>query len=164
MSTGETQPQQNQTRTAEDKGAELVDLLQEQLRLYEQLAALAEVQHSLVSDSNPEKLLNVLGDRQKVLRKLEQLAGSVRSHHRDWPELRSQLPAAQVEEVDSLLRKVNRVLAAILERDKVDSQTLAARKEVSGQDMQKCKKGRQAGAAYAAAAYQKQSNLDWKGE
>jgi len=67
--------------------------------------------------------------------------------------LRSEWAPGEAAQVDRLLAEVDALLAGILAKDKADAQLLAARKGVAGQAMTTLKAGKQAKAAYAAAAF-----------
>jgi hypothetical protein len=139
----------------------LIGLLTEQRELYVRLGALTDSQRSLITGDEPGRLLAVLGERQKLIDRLERLAERMRPYQQKWPELRSELAPAETERVDRLLAEVNELLAGILEKDKADAQLLAARKGAVGQAMAALKTDKQARAAYAAPAQAKQVGVDW---
>lgn len=139
----------------------LIVLLGEQSELYGQLAALSETQRGLITGNEPERLLGLLGERQKLLDRLEELAARMRPYQKTWPRMRPLVSPAEVQEVDRLLAKVNGLLATIIEQDKADSQLLAARKSVTGQEMSSLKASRTAGAAYMATAYEASPQREW---
>src|SRR3972149_5368942 len=140
---------------------EVIGLLTEQCGLYEQLAALSESQRHLITANEPEKLLTLLGDRQKLLDRVENLAARMRPYQKTWAQMRRNASSREALEVDRLLEKVNALLAAILEQDKADTQLLAARKSVTGQEMSTFKSTRAAGAAYVATAYGAAPQREW---
>ena len=140
---------------------EVIGLLTEQCGLYEQLAALSESQRHLITTNEPEKLLTLLGDRQKLLDRVENLAARMRPYQKTLAQMRRNASSREALEVDRLLGKVNALLAAILEQDKADTQLLAARKSVTGQEMSTLKSTRAAGAAYVAAAYGAAPQREW---
>lgn len=139
----------------------MIALLTEQCELYEQLAALSASQHALITGDKPERLLGVLGDRQRLLDRVEALAARMRPYQTCWAEMRLTVPSAEAKEVDRLLSRANKLLAGILELDKADAQLLAARKSATAQEMSVVKAGRTAGAAYVAAAYGSAEKRDW---
>lgn len=145
-------------------GAELIGLLSEQCGLYEQLAGLSESQRALITGDEPQRLLALLGQRQRLLDQADQLAARMRPYQKSWPDLRSRVGPEEAEQVDRLLDRMNVLLAGILEKDKADAQLLAARKSATGQEMAAIKAGRLAGAAYVAAAYGAAAQRDWAEE
>ena len=153
----------NDTTLSEQAGgaSELIALLTEQCGLYEQLAALSESQRQLITGDKAEKLLTLLGDRQRLLDRVQELAVKMRPYQSTWARLRQHASREETEEVDRLLGKVNAMLAAIISTDKADAQLLAVRRSATGQEMSTLKTGRTAGAAYAAAAYGAASQRDW---
>jgi len=146
---------------SEGVAEEWIRLLSEQRDLYVRLGVLTDSQRALITGDEPERLLAVLGERQKLIDRLERLAERMRPHRQRWPQLRSELAPADAEQVDRLLAEVDALLAGILEKDKADTQLLAARKGAVGQAMATLKTGKQAKAAYAAAACQQQGSMDW---
>ncbi len=146
---------------ASGSASELIGLLTEQCGLYEQLGVLSEAQRNLITGDQPEKLLAMLGDRQRLLDRVQKLAVKMRPYQKNWAAMRGRAPAAEADEVDRLLEKVKALLAAILEQDKADAQLLAARKSATGQEMSALKAVRTAGAAYAAAAYGAATRREW---
>jgi len=141
--------------------AELIGLLSEQCALFEELANLSATQRSLITGGKPERLLELLGDRQRILDRVQELAVRVRPYQQRWPELRAQASAAEAEEVDRLVGRINGLLGGILEKDQADSQLLAARKSATRQEMSAVRTGRAAGAAYLAAAYGAATQREW---
>ena len=150
-----------QVSASAGKAEAWIHLLSEQRDLYVRLRALTDSQHALITGDEPQRLLTVLGERQKLIDRLERLAQRMRPYRQQWPQMRSELTPAEAEQVDRLLGEVDALLAGILEKDKADTQLLAARKCSVGQAMATLKKGKQAGAAYAASAYQQQGSMDW---
>ena len=140
---------------------ELIALLTEQCGFYEQLAALSESQRHLITGQKAEKLLTLLGDRQKLLDRIQELAVKMRPYQTMWAQMRQGASREEAEEVDRLLGKVNAMLATIIDTDQTDAQLLAVRKNATGQEMSTLKSGRMANAAYAATAYGATSQRDW---
>ena len=143
---------------------ELLALLTEQRDLYAQLAGLAEHQRLLIAGDEPERLLEVLGQRQKLVDRLGLLADRLRSWQAHWRELRPRLSEADGRRLDELVSETNGLLSAILEKDEADVRLLAEQKASKAEAMTGLKRSRQAGVAYEAAAGRGQSQLDWTDE
>lgn len=139
----------------------LIHLLSEQRELYVRLGMLTDSQRSLITSDQPQRLLTVLSERQKLIDRLECLAEKLRPYQKQWARLRSELAPVETEQVDRLLAEVDALLAGILTKDKADAQLLAARKGVVGQAMTTLKTGKQAKAAYAAAVNTNQTSVEW---
>ena len=150
-----------QTLVSTGVADEWLHLLSEQRDLYVRLGALTDSQRALITGDEPQRLLAVLGERQKLIDQLSCLAERMRPYRQRWPQMRSELTPSEADQVDQLLGEVDALLAGILEKDKADTQLLAARKSSVGQAMATLKTGKQAKAAYAAAAYQHQGSVDW---
>lgn len=131
--------------------SELIALLSEQCGLYAQLRDLAVGQRSLITGDRPELLLGVLGERQRLIERLEALSGRLRPYQNDWRAVRSGLSASDGRRVDQLVAEVNALLKGILEKDAADAELLAARKSETALRVQSARAVRQAGAAYAAS-------------
>ena len=142
----------------------LIALLTEQRSLYSQLGELAGTQRGLITGGEPEQLLSVLGERQKLVDRLDTLGGRMKPYLESWKAFRATLAPADALRVDRLLGEVNTMLAGILEKDKADAQLLAARKSATGKAMEAVSVGRQAEAAYGANAYQARPSRDWSDE
>ena len=156
------------TDSAREQGTcdvtELIGLLTEQHDLYGRLARLAEHQRSLIVGEETERLLVVLGQRQKIIDRLEALADQLRPYQRHWREIRSRMAECDGKEADRLVGEMNTLLSTILEKDRADVQELAARKGSVVTEMAGLKMSREAGAAYAAAGTAGQSRVDWTDE
>jgi len=139
----------------------MIQLLSEQRELYVRLGALTDKQHSLITSDQPQRLLAVLADRQKLIEQLERLAVKMRPYQQQWSQVRSELAESEAERVDQLLGQVDALLAKILTKDKEDAQLLAARKGAVGQEMHALKTGKQAGAAYTAASCTYPVSMEW---
>jgi hypothetical protein len=152
-----------QTAEASDAG-ELIGLLDEQSRLYRELADLAEHQRSLITGDDQARLLTVLGDRQQLLDRLERLADRLRPYQQHWREVRRTLSGADGGRVDALVSEINTQLSGILAKDKADAELLAARKGSAAKAMGRLKTARQAGAAYAAQADAGGARVEWSSD
>lgn len=145
-------------------GDELLALLTEQCALYAQLGQLAQGQRSLITGDRPEQLLGVLGERQRLIDRLEALGARMRPYQRDWRAVRGSLDESRGRRVDELVARANGLLSGILQADEADAELLAARKSEAGQGVGQVKAVRQARAAYAGGGQATGSQLDWTGE
>ncbi len=143
---------------------ELISVLTEQRDFYGRLSGLAEYQRSLIAGGDTERLLAVLGQRQKIVDRLVMLADQLRPHQRSWQEIRPRLGEADARVVDELVCEVNGLLSGILAKDEGDVQLLAARKTSTATALAGLKRDKEAGAAYAAMESTCQSRVDWTDE
>ena len=140
-------------------------LLAEQRGLYERLLAMGGTQRSLITSDEPERLLALLGDRQKLVDRMEILGRKMRPYQQAWPSFRARMAGADAERADRLVAEVNALLQQILEADKADAQLLAARKGAVANVVSKVQAGKRVRAAYADAAHGEQaSQRGWTGE
>jgi hypothetical protein len=142
----------------------LIALLTEQRTLYSQLGELAGTQRGLITGGEPEQLLSVLGERQKLVDRLDAIGRRMKPYLESWKGFRATMAPVDALRVDRLLGDVNTMLAGILEKDKADAQLLAARKSSTAKAMEAVSIGRQAGAAYVANTYQARPSRDWSDE
>lgn len=147
-------------RTQREK---LLSLMRMQRDLYRRLTELADQQRSLITGNQPSQLLEVLGDRQRLIDRLGTIAEQVKVLQGDWPALRSGMDAAMGEEVDQLIAEINQLLASILERDRADADLLSARRSETASAVKQAKANKAAGAAYAAAVGSTGSRSEWSG-
>jgi len=123
-----------QTGATENQPAGLIDLLTQQQSLYEKLTILSEQQRSMVETGDAENLLGVLAARQKVIDQLTKLNQAITPYRENWASVQQQLSADQRSKVQVLVAEVEKMLAAIIERDEQDRGSLAtARDRVSGE-------------------------------
>ena len=106
----------------------MISLLSEQRDLYARLASLADHQRSLIADREPERLLEVLGERQKIVDRLESLAERLRPRQRQWQQIREQMADSERQRADQLVSETNALLSAIIQKDEADVQLLAESK------------------------------------
>ncbi len=145
-------------------GAEVLSLLSEQRDLCRQLGQFVELQRSLITSGDAERLLTLLGDRQHLLDRMSHVGQRLRAFQRNWPAVRAGMAPADAARSDALIADVNRLLAAILKTDEADAQLLSARKNATAQDLGQVRQGRQVGAAYTAATAPASSRVEWVDE
>lgn len=142
-------------------GKDLTTLLTRQRDLYVQLGRLAEGQRSMITGDEPERLLTILAERQRLIDQLESVSRRLKPYQANWRQVRGSLPPEQADEVDHLVGEVNSLLTGILQKDEADAQLLSARKGRTAQAMSELKAGRKAGAAYAASSGSQAAGADW---
>ena len=95
----------------------LIGLLTEQRNLYVQLKSYAQNQRELITGDEPEQLLSVLADRQRVLDRLMSLGEEIRPYQERWDHVRQAMTADQDRHVTRMVRQVNSILSEILQQD-----------------------------------------------
>ncbi|GMU23630.1 MAG: hypothetical protein AMXMBFR13_37080 [Phycisphaerae bacterium] len=130
---------------------ELIGLLTRQRDLYVRLGELSRSQRTLITADEPERLLDVLAQRQECIGAIETLARRLRAYQQNWRTVRLGLSEEDGCCVDRLVGQVNTLLAGILQQDAADAELLAVRKESVSQAISSVRTVRHAGAAYAAS-------------
>ena len=138
----------------EERTDQLLALLEEQRDCYRQLKQLSENQRRLITDRNPEALLKVLADRQRLVDRLVALNASLAPFRREWADTHMQMPPERRQRVQRTLDDINTLLGSILVTDAEDSRMLTARRESIRQEMKEAAAGRMANSAYATSSYQ----------
>lgn len=153
---------QNQAQTtADQKSAQhVVALLSEQRELYLQLSRLADQQRGMITGNEPERLLTILAERQRLIDRLTVTGRELKPYQANWRQLRDTLPGDQAKRIDALVAEVNSLLSAILKKDEADTALLSARKSEAGRALGTLHVGKRAGAAYAASG-STGSGMDW---
>lgn len=127
---------------------QLIALLTEQRDLYQRLKELAATQRAVLSSDRPERLLDVLRERQSIVTKLAQLNMHLAPYRRDWNGTYGQLPEDTRAQAAGLLDEINEMLQTILKADREDSALLSARKQAVAREMNEVSGGRAVNAAY----------------
>jgi hypothetical protein len=136
----------------EFSGERLVELLGRQQGLYRQLRLLADRQRSLVTQDDPEPLLALLADRQRLVDGLVDLNMQLAPFRENWSDVYGRLDEPTRKQVAVLLEEVNTSLGAILNSDRRDTATLTAKRESVSNRMADVNAGSRASAAYSVAA------------
>ncbi len=127
----------------------LIVLLTQQRDLYRELEGLAKRQRELISGQRPERLIDVLRERQGLVGRLAQLNVELAPYRRDWSTACDHLSPAARQEAQDLLDEINRLLRVILDTDREDSSLLAARKAAAGAELRTMGSSQAAAQAYA---------------
>lgn len=127
----------------------LVQLLEHQRVLYRRLRLLAERQRTLVVADESNSLLELLGERQRLVDGLVQLTSQMAPYRTRWTQLYQEMEETARRQVTSLLEEVNGSLSSILSSDSNDTATLMARRDSVGQQLGVLGESARAGAAYA---------------
>lgn len=138
--------------------SELVSLLQRQCAIFAQLRELSERQRGLVVQDDPQPLLSLLADRQRLVDDLSRCNVRLAPFRRRWTDVLTSLAPAARAEIGNLLLESDRILGSILERDQQDATALgdrqrrAARALVQKVEIGRAVKGYAAGSAGETAA------------
>ncbi len=142
----------------------LLALLSEQCDLCRRLAGLADRQRERITGDEPELLLTILADRQRLIDRLGALTDLLRPYQQNWREVRAGLDARDGREADRMVAEVNELLLAILQLDEADARMLSARKIATARALTEIGHQRMAGTAYAMAGASSPAQVDWTDE
>jgi hypothetical protein len=143
---------------------ELIAMLSEQRDLYRRLSNLADRQRGLITGDDPERLLEVLAERQKLIDRLMASARELAPYQENWTAVRGSLSSPEEERVDQIVSEMQGLLSGILETDQADADLLSARKGTTARAIESLKTGRQAGSAYAQSSVNHRQGADWADE
>lgn len=127
---------------------DVLPILREQARLYNELEALAKQQRTLVTDDDIGPLLSVLAARQKLSERLVVLGARLLPIRTDWTRYREQLSPNSRDEADRCLGDASAALQRVLDRDAQDARVLSGRKHSVAAALGKTQTTRQAISAY----------------
>ena len=139
------------TYTMSASGTELVKLLNEQRVHYRKLRLLTQRQRSLVLDDDPQALLSLLADRQRVVDDLTALNARLAPFRREWTRVFDGLDPHTRRDVKELLEESNELLASVMTSDRQDSEMLGARRQSAAAGMSATRLAGRASAAYASS-------------
>ncbi len=126
----------------------LLGLLDRQRRLYRSLQTLAQQQAGLVSNGNPDGLLQVLAQRQSLLEDVKKTNDSLAPFRQRWDDVSKLLDDRQKTEAAAAIAEINERLQLIMQRDQADSEMLQLRCRKIGRELQAGRTGRTALRAY----------------
>ncbi len=144
----------------------ILTLLKEQCSLYERLRAAASRQRVLITGGDPNSLLSLLADRQKLSAKLTDVARQLQPVRSAWENYRQRFTDPQAAEAERLLEAIRGHLRDVIESDEQDAKLLSARKQATGAALRMNHSAAQALSAYRAPANEpaRLNHLDEAGE
>ena len=134
-----------------DVGARLIKLLSQQRLLYRQLQELASKQTGLIDGDNPEMLLRVLADRQRLIDRLAAVDRDLEPIRADWKHISQSLPQSQRQEAHSLIAGIQEILDDIIVRDKKDTDTLSSHQQQVAEEIRTTTAGKRMNQAYVGS-------------
>jgi hypothetical protein len=126
-----------------------VALLTRQRDLYAALRGLSEQQRVTLSSDHPERLLDILRQRQDIVSSLASLNEELGPYRRNWDAAINGLPESHRATVAGLHAEINALLRVILNADQEDAALLSARKSAASAQLADLGGTRAASAAYA---------------
>jgi len=133
---------------------ELMRLLRWQKQLYQQLDQLSAQQGSLIGADQGEHLLQLLSQRQKIVKALSKLHDQLQPYRERWDRIRDRLDEQQRAQIETILQHVQQLLGQIIRRDEEDSRQLTQRKGQIQKAISGVGQSRQVAAAYGGQVQQ----------
>lgn len=115
---------------------------------YRALCDLSRRQHALIAADEYTDLLSVLGTKQAILQRLEELNRRFPDLRRQWQSSRAALPEVQRTECEHLLAETETCLAELLEAEQASTEFLTSRRDATRRELQAIARGSQAHEAY----------------
>jgi hypothetical protein len=141
---------QSHTPPATPAGEEgVLELLRRQVNLYRRLETLSQQQRNQISSDDPQPLLRLLADRQRLTDALVETSRRLAPFREKFSAVRAALETGEREEVDRLLKEAGQRLDRILRADQDDAKLLAARKVRASTALSQTQVGRRMLNAYA---------------
>ncbi len=134
--------------TDPDPVGTVMALLRRQVDLYRRLEALAGRQRDLIGEADPQPLLQLLADRQKLTDELSANSGVLEPYRAHWSDVRARFSSEQRQAADALLTEAGERLGRVLAVDRQDAQLLAVRKAQTASALEGVRCGRQMLNAY----------------
>ena len=131
---------------------DLVELLDQQRRIYVNLRDLSVRQGQLVAAGDAEPLLTVLAQRQTLIDQLTQLSGRLEPYKREWPHLWQRLDTNMRAKVQGFITQVQDLLDQIVEQDERDRLALNVHRGRIAEDLRQVSRGTTVNKAYGHAA------------
>lgn len=135
-----------------NEGAACVEgLLDTQHELFDRLDALSQQQSSLIRADETDRLLHLLGERQRVIDQIAGTNAKLEPYRGRWEAFMDELAPISRERVRKRLDAVAKLAGLIAQRDEVDRRELQTRRDAMATELTRIDHGRGAMAAYAGA-------------
>lgn len=138
------------SQTTETGAEKLISLLRRQVIIYTRLEQLSGRQRGLIAAEDPQQLLTLLGERQKLVDELGVLNQGLVPLQEYWRANRETVAPSLRAEADQLVGRAGEILQRVLGADEQDARILSARKAQTAKQVTALAQGRQAFEAYGA--------------
>lgn len=128
----------------------ILDLLSAQASLYDRLESYAVHQRALIQSDDPQPLIGVLAERQKLVVELADIAGRLSGVRKRWESCLESFDPDQRKQADELLSKAREHLKRVLAHDDEDARLLSAKKQAAIQEASEVQTTARAMEAYSA--------------
>lgn len=130
---------------------DLMQLLSHQRTLYRRLRLLTDRQAALVLGDDTGPLLELLGERQRLIDGLTELNVRLKPFRTHWTDLYNTLDVETRKRISEMLEEANATLGMILKNDGHDCGRLSAKREETAARMASVETGSRVCAAYSSA-------------
>ena len=115
---------------------------------FQALLTLSRRQKQLIAESDYSELLAVLGQKQRLLGRLEELNRHQPDLRRRWQDQRESLDGVLRDDCEHLLAETEALLAALLDEEQTSTSELSARRDETQRQLQAISQGSQIHDAY----------------
>ena len=140
---------EHQSKHAQPDG--LVDLVREQIGLYEKLEELSLRQHGLVETEDTDALLAVLGERQRLIEDISAVASRMTPYRAGWDDHVGKMDEDEKQSLRQGLDSLASMMARIANRDEHDRRTMEDRRQRVQSQIAGVKRGGAAVKSYGQA-------------
>ncbi len=137
------------TTQAMECGDQLIELLTRQRALYGQLRDLTKRQTEMIDNTNPQMLLKILADRQRLIDKLTLISRELAPIRAQWNQISENLSDSQRDDVQRLIDETQDLLGEIMSRDREDVEKLGKSRNEVTREIRSVQVGRHVNNAYA---------------
>lgn len=109
---------------------DLLELFGREQACYTSLLDLSRRQKQIIETGDVDDLLQVLGQKQKVLSRVGEVENLLLPYKRNWPAIRSSLDSNDRQVLDLALATVEELLAELIALEKESEQLLIKRRDV----------------------------------
>lgn len=131
---------------------DLVSLVDEQLELYKQLELLSVRQHELVETEDTDGLLQVLGQRQELIKSISDSAAKMAPYRARWNDHVRELKEPLRDRLRKGLDALSEMMQTIAERDESDRVAMETRRDSVKGQLGSVKRGSAAVSAYGGSS------------
>lgn len=117
-------------------------------RCFSELLRFSQQQRALIDSDDYTQLLAILGSKQRVIGRLEEIGRMHPALGQDWKQQRDSLPAADRSLCDEQLAATEVLLEELMELERTSTDQLARRRDETQLELHRVTTGAQAQAAY----------------
>ncbi len=133
-------------------GERVEELLELQRQLFERLADLSDRQGALIDRDDSVGLLELLGQRQRLVDGIAELNATLEPFRARWSAVLASLPEPERDRVNKRLEALSELAGRIAERDEADRIRLQLRRDAVAAELNQISRGRGAVAAYGGGS------------